>query len=109
GVAYESLLGQGMGEKLVFGPHEEVYFNGGATAAEARAVGRVLQEQHFFDGQGSKTVLVSRSGDGYSVSFVVRQGAWDRPEVVRSFQDLGRRLSADAFDGKRVEIRLCDE
>jgi hypothetical protein len=109
GLAYDAFFTQGLGQRVLFGTEEEVYYRGGATEAQARAVGRVLQQQRYFDGIGGKTVQVSRAGDGYSVAFVVQQGHWNKPDVSDYFQDLGRRLSGEVFDGAPVEVRLCDE
>jgi hypothetical protein len=109
GFAYDALFTEGMGQKMVFGAEEEVYYTGGVSETQARAVGQFLQRERYFDGLGGKTVQVSRNGDGYSVAFVIQQGHWDKPDVVQYFQGLGRRLSREVFDGKRLEVRLCDE
>jgi hypothetical protein len=109
GFAYDALLQQGMGQRVVFGTGEEVYYSGGVSETQARALGRVLQQQRYFDGIGGKTVQVSRAGDGYSVAFVIQQGRWDKPGVPEYFQGLGKQISAEIFDGKRIEVRLCDE
>jgi len=109
GFGLDAFSGLGPGQRVVFGTDEEVYYRRGATEAQARAVGRVLQQQRFFDGSGGKTVVVSRATDMYNVSFVLLPGYWDKHDVQDYFEGLGGQISAQAFDGQRIEVRLCDE
>jgi hypothetical protein len=107
--AYEALFGLDTNQRVTFGIDEEVYYTGGATEAEARAVGRALQRNGFFDGRGGKTVQVSRGGGGFVVSFVVLRNTWDDPQAVAEFRAIAGQLSREAFGGRPVEVRLCDE
>ncbi len=107
--AYDALSGFGLGQKVVFGTQEEVYYAGGATEAEARKLGQALQQNRFFDGQGEKTVQISKSRDRFIISFVLVEGFWDKPNVRQLFRELGQQLSQKHFGGKPLEIRLCNE
>ena len=104
--------GQGLGERIVFsrpgGEAEEVFYTRGVEEEDARRLGRFLQEHGYFDGQSSKTVRLTRDGEGFTVAFVVRADAWDEPEVVEEMGRLGRALSQGPFAGRPVTIHLCD-
>jgi hypothetical protein len=109
GMLYEVGWHAGLGEKLTFGPGEEVYYAKGVTQADANKVGQRLKAEGFFDGGGAKTVLLSRQGGRPIVSFVIRQEALNNPQVLQFFRELSRQLSQEVFAGQPVEIRLCDE
>jgi hypothetical protein len=108
GVAQNALFDEGMGRKVVFAAQEEVYYTEGVTEAQARALGRALQQAGYLNGSGGKTVQVSKGGDGFIVAFVLQEGSWDKPGVSEEFRELGRQLSRQALGGQRLEIRLCD-
>ena len=63
----------------------------------------------FFDGQGAKTVQVSRADGKVIVSFVVLRTALNNPEALTWFRELARGLSQEVFEGVPVKIHLCDE
>lgn len=95
-------------DKATFGAEEEVYFEDGATEAEARKVGEALKKAGYFDDTGAATVTLARSGGGYTLEFVVQDGAWNDAEVVTTLRQVGDEVSKDALDGKPVAVRLCD-
>ncbi len=66
------------------------------------------QQDGFFGGAGAKTVKLSRSGNGFVVSFLLRSGGWDWPDVSEHFRNLRSQIAL-ALDGRPVEIHLCDE
>jgi len=94
---------------VAFGPEESVQYTGGAGKADADTLGRFLKSDGYFDGRGAKTVRLARRGQTLVVSFVVKEGLWRNPNIVEGFERLRTALSAQAFGGRPVEVRLCGE
>ncbi|MEK7866269.1 MAG: hypothetical protein AAB434_06260 [Planctomycetota bacterium] len=76
--------------------------------AEARKVGESLQKAGYFDNTGAATVTLARDGGGYTLEFVVQDGAWNDADVVATMRQVGDVVSKDALGGKHVIVRLCD-
>lgn len=93
--------------KVMVGTRDEVYYSRGATIEQATDLGRALQSTGFLNDRGS-AVMVSRASGLPVISFVVNDGAWDRPETVESFEEIGRRV-AGAIGGFPIQIRLVNE
>jgi hypothetical protein len=108
-VAWVIIEDQFLTSRVYFGPEEEVIFESGATEAEAKKLGTLLQAEGYFDGKGAKSVRISRAGGRAVVEFVLQQNAWFDPQVVKQFEELKPKLSKAVFDGAPVEIRLVDE
>jgi hypothetical protein len=106
---YESFFFASLGQKITYGRQEELYFKGGVTRAEADLLGRLLQEAGYFNGHGGKTVQVSREGSRFAIAFVVARRAWEDAEIQQEFRTLASLASEKVFDGRLVEVRLCDE
>jgi hypothetical protein len=98
-----------LGERIEFGKDEEIYYAKGVTEGQARALGRFLQQDGFFNGRGAKTVTVARQGDTFLVSFVVVRDTWNRPDALEWFRKVDAEMSDHVFGGAPVEIRLLDE
>ena len=93
-----------------FGADQTVFFEKGATEADARALGQALQALGFFDGKSGKDVYLEGEGAGVSVGFILpKEGAWDEPGMIQGFEQLRGELQQDAFAGRHVSIRLCNE
>jgi hypothetical protein len=71
-------------------------------------LGRALQENGFFNGQGATKVLLVKAADGFRIFYILQKGRWDDPEVLDWFRDLRAHLAEKVFPGKPVEICLCD-
>ena len=97
---------KGFVPKVAIGTNDEVYFEHGASVQDALALGHALQSVGFFRGRGG-AVLVSRGGGGAIVSFVVNEGAWNDPNAVASFEEIGRRI-AGSVGGFPIRVRLVD-
>jgi hypothetical protein len=50
---------------------------------------------------------VLSKGDGTAISFVLDDGAWERPEAVAGFEKLVRQAAASA-GGLPIKLRLLD-
>ena len=66
-------------DKVVFGPNEAIYYEGGATETDARRLGSFLQESGFFDGTMNADVWLAKTSKeglttGFAVSFVMMDG-----------------------------------
>ena len=96
-------------DRVVFGPNEVIYYEDGATETDAHRLGSFLQEMEYFDETGPADVLLARTSTGVAVSFVVQDGAWDDPEVVEDFRELGSLIKERMFANHPVEVRLIDE
>jgi hypothetical protein len=92
--------------QVSIGAHDKVYYTHGATESNAKALGRALQRTGFFNGRGSSVLLTTSMGDQV-ISFVVSDGAWDRPATVSSFEEIARRV-ATSIGGFPIHIRLVD-
>lgn len=98
------------GPSVDYGGDQKVYYVDQATEAEARQLGDYLRKEGFFrGGGGGKTVQLARTGEGYAVSFVVTKGHENDADVEQATRQLGRQISALVYEGKEIEIRLCDE
>ena len=57
----------------------------------------------FFNGRGTSVLLWK--GDPTVVSFVVNQGAWDHPNAISNFSEIGRRI-APLVGGFPIQVHL---
>ena len=94
--------------KVDFGPNE-VYYSNDATEVDARRLGTALQDLGVFqekEGEGL-SVQIEKTTDGFAVSFVVQDEAWNDEAVVQEMRRLRAYLILEVFDSP-VEVRLCD-
>lgn len=110
-------LGAGVGaaaiEEIGFGVQrlqvnsmEEIYYSRDITEAEARSLGRVLQDHQYFDGASEKSVRLRKEGREYVLSLILLSGFED-PQVNQELRDIAGDVS-HAFGGEPVRIELCD-
>jgi hypothetical protein len=92
--------------KVMVGTKDEVNYTGYATAEDAGRLGQALAASGFFSNQGV-SVLLSKGPGGASVSFVVKESAWNHPETVASYEVIGRRI-APSIGGFPIAVRLLD-
>lgn len=95
------------GPKVVVGTKDEVYYTGSATQADASALGNQLKSMGYFSDKGA-TVLLDKGQKGTVLSFVVKEGIWDQPEMVASFDEIGRS-AAPSIGGFPIEVRLVNK
>ncbi|MGA2195765.1 MAG: hypothetical protein ABSH40_10875 [Bryobacteraceae bacterium] len=92
--------------KVIVGTKDEVYYTGYATKEDARMLGQALTASGFLSNQGL-SVLLSKGPSGASVSFVVKESAWNHPDTISSYEVIGRRI-APSIGGFPITVRLLD-
>ncbi len=86
----------------------ELYHTKSVTDAEAGKLGDYLVSSQFADGK-TKTVQLTKSGNIYQFNFVVKDGADKDTSIAKSTKLFASMLSAQVFNGAKVEIHMCDE
>jgi hypothetical protein len=92
--------------KVVIGKHDEIYYYRRATREDALALGHALQSTGFFNDRGT-SVLLWMGGGPTIVSFIVSDGAWDRPNTISNYTEIGRRVAA-SVGGFPIQVHLVD-
>jgi hypothetical protein len=92
--------------KVTIGSKDEVYYSGKATEQDAKALGQSLQSIGYLKDRGV-SVLLSKGKGGFTVSFVVKEGAWNDAEQVSAFETIARRI-APTIGGLPVKVHLVD-
>ena len=87
------------------GPQDQIAYFGSATDADAKALGQVLHTAGFFADKGG-LVLLSKD-NGTTVSLVVADGAWDKPDIVTALEKMVRD-GANVLGGLPIKMRLLD-
>ena len=86
----------------------QLFYTEAVTEAEADALGDYLIESEFADGE-EKTVQLNKTGKTYEFRMVIKKGVEKDPEYINLAKTYAAELSANVFNGKPVEIHLCDE
>lgn len=90
-----------------FGHDQEVRYAGGATEAEAKALGDELVATGWFSGHAA-TVQIEHGAKGkLEVSFVLQDGAWDRKDIYDAFVMM-KGVLEDKL-ATPIALRLCDD
>lgn len=92
--------------KVIVGTKDEVFYSGSATKEEATALGNVLKQSGFFTDKGT-SVILNKEQNKRTLSFVVKDGAWDQPATVSLFDEVGRQV-APTVGGLPVQVRLLN-
>lgn len=94
------------GSKVTIGANDVVFYSGSATKEDAQVLGDKLKKIGYFSDRGV-TVLISKDKGDTVVSFAVKEGAWDRPEMVAAFEEIGRQI-APSVGGYPIKVRLMN-
>lgn len=97
------------GSKVVIEGKKEIYFWANVTEGEAQSLAQVLRQAQFGGDAEGAYVDLSKDAQGYEITFLVKEGTWDKPDSVAWFKRLATELSASAFRGQRVAIVLRDK
>ena len=92
--------------KVAVGKNDEVYYYRRASKEDAMALGQALRGTGFFNDRGT-SVLLWRGGGPSIISFVVSNGAWQRPDAITNYTEIGRRV-ANSVGGLPLEVHLVD-
>jgi hypothetical protein len=93
--------------RKLFGPQEEVLFSS-SLQQEADKLGKALQEIHYFNNLGGKSVHLLKRDAVTVVHFYVQNGIWEKQQNIDAFTAIGRMLARRAFPEKALEVGLCD-
>jgi hypothetical protein len=91
--------------KETIGTRDTIFYYGSATSEDAVALGQSLRSAGALKDTGVTVVLAK--GDGTTVSFVVKQNPWERPEVVAVYEGLMRQI-APSVGGLPLKLRFLD-
>jgi diaminopimelate epimerase len=90
------------------GQHTIAYRQGGQEA-EARRVGKFLEEHEYFPDGEPATAVVKRVSLRQIVELFFDDSAFDDPAgLAAGYHDLIESLSKDAFDGRPIDLWLTD-
>jgi hypothetical protein len=92
--------------KVTIGSKDEVYYSGGSTKDDAKALGAALQRIGYFQDIGT-SVLLSKDKSGVVLSCVVKDGMWNQPAMVAGFEEVGREV-APSIGGYPLELHLVN-
>ena len=92
--------------KVTIGTKDEVYYSGSATRQDAQTLGATLKTMGFLSDRGA-SVFLSKGNGGTVVSFVVKEGVWNDPAMVASFEEIGPGI-APSVGGFPIQVRLID-
>ncbi len=92
---------------VVIGSKDEVYYSGSATKEEAQSLGDALKKTGYFSDRGAD-VLLAKGKEGTTVSFIIKQGLWDQPGILSSFEEVGREV-APSIGGFPIQVRLMNK
>lgn len=94
------------GSRVAIGSKDEIYYSGSATKEDAVALGNALKAGGYFTDRGAD-VLLAKGKDGTIVSFVVKDGFWNQPGILSSFEEVARQ-AAPSVGGFPIQVRLVN-
>jgi hypothetical protein len=89
-----------------FDGNDSVYYEGSATMAEARELGRRFKSKGFFKGKGAN-VFLTKHDDGTTLAFIVADGVGNNPSKVRNFEAIVRDV-APVVGGLPIDMHLVN-
>jgi hypothetical protein len=93
--------------KVVIGSNDRVHYAGAVAQQDAIELGAALRAMGFLQDRGID-VFLSKDQDGTTVSFVVQEGAWSRPEIAAEFEKIGLRI-APRVGGFPMAVQLMND
>lgn len=91
---------------ITIGAKDDISYSGSATKSDAQALGNTLQQIGYLKDRGV-SVSVAKGKEGTTVSFVIKEGAWNDPNVLSQFEEIGREV-APAVGGFPIRVRLLN-
>ncbi len=106
-VVYLAEGAPGFGDsKVMIGSKDEIFYSGTATKEEALRLGNRLKEMGYLTDRGV-SLFLSKDAGGKTLSFVVKEGLWNQPDVLSNFEEVGRQ-AARSIGGLPVKVRLIN-
>jgi hypothetical protein len=97
---------QQSGNTVTIGTKDQVVISGSATKADATALGNALKTDGYFQDRGV-TVLLDKETSGTAISFVTKEGYWNQPGVLSSFEQIAWQV-APSVGGFPVTMKIVD-
>lgn len=93
--------------KVELGNGCSALYEGGATKEDAQKVGAYLVEK----GHLAKDVQirVAKPAGDIKIFIAVKDGAWNKPDVIAAFQDVASAVVKDVYPGKTVHVVLTSD
>ena len=96
------------GKKKTFGKGE-LYYTESVTNDEAEKAGALLKKMGYLNDDRETSVQIDKADSIYKIRFVVDEEFQETDTTLDfTFKTLGFLASATVFNGKPVEIDLCD-
>jgi hypothetical protein len=87
---------------------EEICYLDGASEADARALGALLQKLQLFDGKRSLELQVVRSAGKLALAIQVHESAFEDKKVRSAFNRMAKAIADSLPQKEPFELRLCD-
>ncbi len=92
---------------LEFSEQETVIYFSNVTEDEARTLGQALHDIGYFDDSAPAMVMLEKSNEDFTVSFLVPDGTWDSQEQIDIFEGMGRQI-APTLGVNQLTVQLVD-
>jgi hypothetical protein len=93
--------------KVKIGENDEVFYTGTATKADALALGTELKTDGYFKDRGT-SVFLDKGKDGTTLSMVVKDGVWEKPEILQEEEEVAREV-ASVVGGFPIHVKVMDK
>jgi hypothetical protein len=98
----------GLGKQLEFAKGGEIYYTSSVTEWDAQKLGNYLVKEGYFDGP-RKSVQLTSDGELFQVRLVTVARVGNDEEFLGNYEILADELSRNVFNGRPVEIHICNE
>jgi len=92
--------------QITVGTKDKVWYAGAATQQQAQALGQALLARGFFRDRGGVASVSKQNGET-DVALMVRDGAWNEPQMIPVFEGIARSV-AGAVGGLPIHLELLD-
>lgn len=99
--------GSDRGQRETFGAGE-LFYKDGATADEARQLGKYLLAVGFFGDETPQSTQLVKRGDSYVFRLTVAEESLKDESFVRILRFMAMDISADVFNHAPVDVELMD-
>jgi len=98
------------GEKQTFGPGKvyDVYYEGGVSNAEVKALADYLIHAEFFSGNNHRAVHLAKRDGEYTLSLPIQRQYWDKSDLLIYLKGVRTDMEGSILKGK-LTLVLVDE